>query len=90
MARCLLFFSHLSHFAYYIAYFFIYQLDYYFEEMISTLMADSLETSHEISVRVDSPNEINSIFDIISYSKGGAINTEKTFKKGVSVRFDSF
>lgn len=31
---------------------------------------DALESSHPISVEVNDPNEINELFDDISYSKG--------------------
>lgn len=55
-------------------------------------MQDSLESSHPISVEVNDPAEIISLFDSISYSKGASIIrmmnaylTEATFKKGVSV-----
>jgi hypothetical protein len=34
-----------------------------------TMIKDSLESSHPISVEVTNPNEINSIFDSISYDK---------------------
>jgi aminopeptidase N len=54
-----------------------------------------LTTSHPISVEVNNPAEINSLFDTISYDKGSSIIrmmnaflTEKTFKSGVSVRID--
>lgn len=40
------------------------------EELQSVLNLDSLVSSHPISVRVSDPNEINEIFDGISYSKG--------------------
>ncbi|XP_031564452.1 glutamyl aminopeptidase-like [Actinia tenebrosa] len=34
---------------------------------------DQMSNSHPISVRVDNPNQINSLFDSISYDKGAAI-----------------
>lgn len=37
------------------------------------LALDGLETSHPIEIEVNHPNEINEIFDKISYSKGSAI-----------------
>jgi aminopeptidase N len=56
------------------------------------MVKDSYETSHPISVTVNDPKEIGSLFDAISYDKGASIIrmmnaflTEKTFKKGVSV-----
>ncbi|XP_067940049.1 aminopeptidase Ey-like isoform X2 [Watersipora subatra] len=39
----------------------------------STLKADSLATSHPIYVEVQHPDEINEIFDSISYGKGGSL-----------------
>ena len=33
------------------------------------MVKDSMETSHPISVQVKNPNEINSLFDDISYDK---------------------
>lgn len=36
---------------------------------------DSLESSHPISIPVENPDEINEIFDGISYSKGECIPT---------------
>ena len=35
-----------------------------------TMEIDALQTSHPISVKVKHPNEINEIFDRISYGKG--------------------
>ena len=52
---------------------------------------DSLKNTHPIAVPVSSPNEIEEIFDGISYGKGGSvlrmINSylgEKAFQKGIS------
>ncbi|XP_050293862.1 aminopeptidase Ey-like [Anthonomus grandis grandis] len=42
-------------------------------ELQVSLDLDALKTSHPISVKVGHPNEINDIFDSISYSKGAAI-----------------
>lgn len=39
----------------------------------SALALDSLENSHPIEVVVNSPAEINEIFDNISYSKGASV-----------------
>jgi tricorn protease interacting factor F2/3 len=53
--------------------------------------ADMLSTTHPIAVHVSSPNQIEEIFDAISYSKGGSVLRmiesylgHKTFQKGVS------
>ena len=56
-----------------------------------TMDLDSLETSHPISATVKHPDEINEIFDRISYGKGASIIrmmnhflTEEAFLKGVT------
>ncbi len=56
---------------------------------------DALESSHPVSVEVDNPADIWSIFDGISYSKGASIIqmmtnflTMDTFTKGLSAYFD--
>lgn len=43
------------------------------EELHDCLKVDSLPSSHQISIPVNSPQEINEIFDYISYMKGGAV-----------------
>lgn len=40
------------------------------DELENVLKLDALVMSHPISVEVSDPNEINEIFDSISYSKG--------------------
>nr|XP_045584294.1 uncharacterized protein LOC123746672 [Procambarus clarkii] len=57
----------------------------------TVLELDSLESSHPISIPVGRPEEINQIFDDISYSKGSAVIrmmnyflTETTFRKGIT------
>ncbi|MBI5355725.1 MAG: M1 family metallopeptidase [Candidatus Aenigmarchaeota archaeon] len=54
--------------------------------------ADSLRTTHPIEVHVSNPNEIEEIFDKISYGKGGSVLRmiesylgAETFRKGVSM-----
>ena len=56
-----------------------------------TMNLDSLQTSHPISARVKHPDEINEIFDRISYGKGATIVrmmnhflTEEVFLEGVT------
>ncbi|XP_047490104.1 aminopeptidase N-like [Penaeus chinensis] len=58
---------------------------------------DSLESSHPISIPVGHPDEINEIFDSISYYKGASIIrmmyfflTEATFKKGLTNYLNHF
>jgi len=66
-------------------------LDFFYVQNLGVLDLDSLETSHPISVEVNDPNEINAIFDAISYDKGSsmirmmnAFLTQKTFNQGVT------
>ncbi|XP_069952147.1 aminopeptidase N [Cherax quadricarinatus] len=60
-------------------------------DLQDVLEMDSLESSHPISIPVGRPEEINQIFDGISYSKGASVIrmmnyflTETTFRKGVT------
>ncbi len=63
----------------------------YFDEVIATAFsADALKTTHPISVDVHTPEEINEIFDEISYEKGGTVlhmledySTPKVFREGL-------
>ncbi|XP_032798753.2 aminopeptidase N [Daphnia magna] len=60
-------------------------------DLQDVMSLDALESSHPISVVVHHPNEINEIFDRISYGKGATIIRmlaaflgEKTFRQGLS------
>lgn len=61
-------------------------------ELHSVFSLDALANSHPISIKkVDNPDEINEIFDRISYGKGAAIIrmmahflTDKVFREGLS------
>ncbi|XP_045117781.1 aminopeptidase N-like [Portunus trituberculatus] len=60
------------------------------EEMQGVMALDSLESSHPISVTVDSASQVNELFDGISYAKGASIIRmmmyflkEENFKKGI-------
>ncbi|XP_024945954.1 uncharacterized protein LOC107272872 [Cephus cinctus] len=60
------------------------------ENYHTAFLIDSLDTSHPINQDVNSPSEINSIFDTISYQKGGSIIRmmshffgETMFRKGL-------
>ncbi|XP_071539736.1 aminopeptidase N-like isoform X8 [Panulirus ornatus] len=60
-------------------------------DLQDVLALDCLQSSHPISVPVGHPDEINQIFDSISYSKGASIIrmmsnflTEATFRKGLT------
>ena len=66
-------------------------LEFFFVQKLNTLVKDSLETSHPISVKVNNPSEVSSLFDTISYDKGASVIrmmsaflTQESFKKGVS------
>jgi aminopeptidase 2 len=66
-------------------------------DMQKGLALDSLRHSHAIEARVGKPDEINQIFDAISYSKGCSIIQmlstylgEETFLKGVSKYLNEF
>jgi len=61
------------------------------ESLQPALGYDSLTSSHPISIPVNQPNEINQIFDTISYMKGGSVIRMManylgldTFNKGVA------
>jgi len=61
------------------------------EEIHGTLRLDALESSHPISIQVKHPDEINELFDSISYNKGASVIrmmdhflTSGTFKKGLT------
>ncbi|XP_063596358.1 aminopeptidase N-like isoform X1 [Penaeus indicus] len=61
------------------------------EDLQDVFAIDCLESSHPISIPVGHPDEINEIFDRISYAKGASIIrmmnhflTEATFRKGLS------
>ncbi len=64
----------------------------YFEDTIAdALSADEIEATHPISVHVNTPGEIDEIFDNISYDKGGSVlhmleNAvgEKAFRDGLT------
>ncbi|KAL6122558.1 hypothetical protein NUSPORA_00324 [Nucleospora cyclopteri] len=62
------------------------------------LLADCLESTHKISVEVNDPNEIEQIFDAISYDKGSSVIkmlenwTGKAFQAGLKdyLKFNSY
>ncbi|XP_071098659.1 endoplasmic reticulum aminopeptidase 1-like isoform X1 [Haliotis cracherodii] len=43
------------------------------EDFLTSMYLDSMSNSHPVHVPVDNPDEINEIFDKISYSKGGSV-----------------
>ena len=68
----------------------------YMEQFVKNMLqhvmrTDSLESSHPVSIPVGHPDEINEIFDSISYEKGATIIrmmdnflTTQTFRKGLT------
>lgn len=44
-------------------------MDLLVNELHESLVLDALKSSHPISVKVNDPDEVNDIFDRISYSK---------------------
>ncbi|XP_042234819.1 aminopeptidase N-like [Homarus americanus] len=61
------------------------------DDLQSVFALDWLESSHPVSIPVGHPDEINEIFDRISYSKGASIIrmmnhflTESTFRRGLT------
>lgn len=61
-----------------------------YQDLQKVLTIDSLATSHPISIPVKHPDEINEIFDSISYSKGASLIrmmdnflSEESFRKGL-------
>jgi aminopeptidase 2 len=69
------------------------KLDSFFSDKIGVMEVDSLESSHPINTQVNNPNEINSIFNTITYDKGSsmlrmltAFLGVRTFTTAVSVR----
>lgn len=71
--------------------------DFVSSSTAGALSDDSLQTTHSIEVEVKSPNEIEEIFDAISYGKGGSVLRmidfylgEENFRKGVSEYLKNF
>ena len=65
--------------------------DYISNEFSRGLFKDTLKSTHPIEVEVNSPNEIEEIFDDISYAKGGCVLRmleayvgEENFRIGIS------
>ncbi len=66
-------------------------LQFLLEDISTALNSDSLKSTHPINVKVDTPGMISSIFDAISYSKGGTILSmledyvgAETFREGLA------
>lgn len=66
-------------------------------ELHEVFALDALTSSHKISIEVSNPDQINEIFDSISYSKGASIIrsmenflTEAVFRRGLSKYLKKF
>lgn len=66
-------------------------LQYFDSTIAAALAADQYKATHPISVKVDTPAEVNQIFDRISYEKGGSVLYmlenyvgKEVFRKGLS------
>ena len=67
-------------------------VDYITDVVATAFVADQLRSTHPISVYVSSPDQIDQIFDEISYEKGGTIlgmiedyAGNETFRKGLNL-----
>ncbi|MDE1850443.1 MAG: M1 family metallopeptidase [Candidatus Micrarchaeota archaeon] len=67
-----------------------FEVQYVDEAIGAALAADALKSTHPISVHINSPDQIDSIFDAISYEKGGSVLYmledyvgKETFRKGL-------
>jgi len=70
---------------------------FFYLDTVSAFSLDSLQNSHKIEVEVLNPNEIDEIFDAISYSKGASIIRmlenylgEEIFRKGLQHYLNKF
>lgn len=70
---------------------------YVSDDFCTALELDSLESSHPIHVHVNTPSEINEIFDTISYAKGSTVIRmlasfigEAKFREGIRAYLNRF
>src|SRR3990167_8780239 len=70
---------------------------FFYLDTISAFSLDSLQNSHKIEVEVLNPNEMDEIFDAISYSKGASVIRmleqylgEEIFRKGLQNYLSKF
>lgn len=75
----------------------IYLYNLYSDRQTSGKNLDSLVTSHPVQVPVNRPEEINEIFDSISYSKGSSVLRmlfcylgRESFQKGINLYLKRF
>ncbi|CAD5218167.1 unnamed protein product [Bursaphelenchus okinawaensis] len=67
------------------------------DEIASGFNLDSLKSSHPIEIEIDNPNELDEIYDSITYAKSNSINRmlytylgEERFRAGLRVYLDRF
>uniref|UniRef100_A0A915PS54 Aminopeptidase n=1 Tax=Setaria digitata TaxID=48799 RepID=A0A915PS54_9BILA len=67
------------------------------DELASGFDLDSLRNSHPIEVEIDNPNELDEIYDSITYAKSNSVNRmlfnylgEETFQKGLQIYLKRF
>ncbi len=70
---------------------------YYLKKTVSSMKLDCLSSTHPIDVKVETPEEIEEIFDEISYGKGGSILRmihkyvgDEKFKEGLRNYLNNF
>lgn len=73
------------------------QFDQFINTEFSVMNADSVASSHPVSVDVNTPDEINELFDAITYNKGASLIRmmnyflgDKVFLNGLNVNRDLF
>ncbi|VDK49860.1 unnamed protein product, partial [Gongylonema pulchrum] len=67
------------------------------DELASGFNLDALKSSHPIEVEIDNPNELDEIYDSITYAKSNSVNRmlcnylgEETFQKGLQIYLKKF
>lgn len=67
------------------------------DELASGMGLDSLRNSHPIEVEIDNPNELDEIYDSITYAKSNSVNrmlcyylSEPVFQKGLRIYLKRF
>ncbi|TKR82647.1 hypothetical protein L596_016338 [Steinernema carpocapsae] len=67
------------------------------DELASGLSLDSLRSSHPIEVEIDNPNELDEIYDSITYAKSNSVNrmlcsylSEPVFREGLRTYLKKF
>ncbi|CAB3411733.1 unnamed protein product [Caenorhabditis bovis] len=72
-------------------------LHFVHDELASGMELDSLRNSHPIEVEIDNPNELDEIYDSITYAKSNSVNrmlcyylSEPVFQKGLRLYLKKF